>query len=113
MLGTALKHARGRRVTAVYLRVGQLRQVVGDSLEFYFAFVARGSLCEGARLELEQVDALLGCRECGWEWGVQVPAFRCPSCGGSAVEVAEGDEFEVDSIEVEIETEEAECIARA
>ena len=30
---------------------GTLRQVVPDSLDFYFEIVARGTLCEGARLE--------------------------------------------------------------
>ena len=41
------------------LRVGDLRQVVPDSLAFYFEHVARGTLCEGARLELEVVAGQL------------------------------------------------------
>ncbi|MGH2858700.1 MAG: hydrogenase maturation nickel metallochaperone HypA, partial [Solirubrobacteraceae bacterium] len=53
IVDTAVRHARGRRVTLVSLRVGALRQVVPDSLAFYFEFVARGTLCEGARLEQE------------------------------------------------------------
>ena len=32
-----------------------------------------------------------------------MPAFRCPACGGADVEVVAGDEFEVESIEVEEE----------
>ena len=49
IINTAVKHAGGRRVTVVSLRVGRLRQVVPDTLEFYFDFVARDTLCEGAR----------------------------------------------------------------
>ena len=48
-----LKHAAGRRVTVVSLRIGHLRQVVPDSLAFYFELVSRETLCEGARLEQE------------------------------------------------------------
>ncbi|PZS07655.1 MAG: hydrogenase maturation nickel metallochaperone HypA [Solirubrobacterales bacterium] len=107
IVNTVVKHAAGRRVSAVELRVGRLRQVVPDTLEFYFEFVARDSVCEGARLELEVVDARLRCRPCGVEWEIEIPAFRCPTCGGSDVEIASGNEFEVESIEVE----EAECIA--
>ena len=107
IVGTVVKHAEGRRVAAVDLRVGQLRQVVPDTLEFYFGFVARDTVCEGAVLRQELVDARLRCRPCGREWSIDLPAFRCPTCGGSEVEIAAGNEFLVQSIEVE----EAECIA--
>lgn len=108
IVNTVAKHAHGRRVTVVNLRVGRLRQVIPDTLEFYFEFVARDSVCEGARLVQEVIPARLRCRGCEHEWAIEIPAFRCPACAGSDVEVASGDEFEVESIEVE----EAECIAQ-
>jgi hydrogenase nickel incorporation protein HypA/HybF len=108
VLNTVVKHAGGRRVNLVSLRVGRLRQVVPDTLEFYFEFVARGTLCEGARLEQETVEASLRCEDCEREWEIEIPAFRCPTCGGAEVMVASGDEFEVESIEVQ----EAACIAQ-
>jgi hydrogenase nickel incorporation protein HypA/HybF len=57
IINTAVRHAGGRRVSVVSLRVGRLRQVVPETLDFYFEFVARGTLCEGARLEQEVVDS--------------------------------------------------------
>ena len=108
VLNTAVKHADGRRVKLVSVQTGALRQVVPDTLDFYFEFVARGTVCEGARLEQELIAARLRCEECGEEWAIEIPAFRCPSCAGSAVTVATGNEFEVESIEVE----EAQCIAQ-
>jgi hydrogenase nickel incorporation protein HypA/HybF len=107
IVATVEKHAAGRRVTLVSLRVGGLRQVVPDTLEFYFEFVARGSICEGATLEQEVVAARLRCNACAIEWGLEEPAFRCPTCGGGDVAIAAGNEFEVESIEVEEEA----CIA--
>jgi hydrogenase nickel incorporation protein HypA/HybF len=109
VLNTALKHADDRRVTAVRLRAGTMRQVVPDSLIFYFEIVARDTLCEGATLELEQIEARLRCRACERQWSPQIPAFRCPDCGSADVEVAAGDELEVDYIEVE--SQEAACTA--
>jgi hydrogenase nickel incorporation protein HypA/HybF len=100
IVDTATRHAAGRRVTAVHLRVGHLRQVVPASLEFYFEHVARGTVCEGARLEQEVIAARLRCEACGHGWGIEEPAFRCPGCGGSDVAVAAGDELEVESIDV-------------
>jgi hydrogenase nickel incorporation protein HypA/HybF len=109
IVNTVEKHAAGRPVSLVSMRIGALRQVVPDTLEFYFGFVSRGTVCEGARLEQELIPARLRCEACGGEWGIEVPVFMCPACGsGGRVGVASGDEFEVESIEVE----EAECIAR-
>jgi hydrogenase nickel incorporation protein HypA/HybF len=113
IVNTVAKHADGRRVTAVDLRVGRLRQVIPDTLEFYFEFVARDTVCEGATLNQEVIDARLRCAPCDYEWEIEIPAFRCPRCGGGEVSIAAGNEFEVESIEVENpDPEEAECIAR-
>ena len=107
IVNTVAKHAAGRRVSTVQLRVGRLRQVIPETLEFYFEFVARDTVCEGATLKQEVIEARLRCLECELDWPIEIPAFRCPTCGGGRVEVAAGDEFEVESIEVE----EAACIA--
>jgi hydrogenase nickel incorporation protein HypA/HybF len=101
IVNTVVKHAAGRPVAVVSLRVGQLRQVVPDTLDFYFGFVARGTVCEGATLEQELIEARLRCAPCAREWSIDVPAFRCPECGGADVAVASGNEFEVESIEVD------------
>ena len=108
IVNTVEKHAAGRPVSVVSLRVGALRQVVPDTLEFYFGFVSKGTVCEGARLEQELIPVRLRCAACDSEWEIELPVFMCPACGPAGrVEVASGDEFEVESIEIE----EAECIA--
>jgi hydrogenase nickel incorporation protein HypA/HybF len=108
VLESVLRHARGRPVSAVQLRVGHLRQVVPDSLEFYWGIVTRDGVCDGSVLELESVPGRLACAPCGREWEIDMPIFRCPTCGGSEVTVVAGDELEVESIEVE---EEPACTA--
>ena len=108
VLESVLRHAEGRRVTSVKLRVGHLRQVVPDSLEFYWVIVTREGICEGSVLEQEVIPARLACTACAREWEIELPVFRCPSCGGADVEIAAGDELEVESIEVE---EEPACTA--
>jgi hydrogenase nickel incorporation protein HypA/HybF len=110
VLNTALKHARGRRVSLVVVQAGALRQVVPESLRFYWEIVARDTDCEEAALELTEVEALLRCGGCGHEWTPDVPVFRCGACSGADVEVASGEELCVDYIEV-VETKEAACIA--
>lgn len=113
IVDTVLRHAEGRPVSAVELKIGRLRQVVPDSLGFYFEIVSRDTLAEGAELELELIDALMRCSSCAHEWDpapppaedesqmMLLPQFRCPSCSESGAEVVRGEELEVDSIVVE------------
>jgi hydrogenase nickel incorporation protein HypA/HybF len=101
VVNTVVKHAEGRPVSVVTMRIGRLRQVVPDTLEFYFGFVARGTVCEGAQLEQVLLPAVLRCEGCEREWEIDFPDFRCPTCGRADVEVVSGNEFEVESIDVE------------
>ena len=101
ILETALRHAGGRRVTEVRLRVGALRQVVPDALAFYFGLVTRETACEGARLDQALIPARLRCQGCGREWEPVTASFRCAGCPGAAVTVLRGEEFEIESILVE------------
>ena len=123
IVDTALRHADGRRVTQVDVRVGALRQVVPESLEFYFGIVSRDTACADAALELELVGAWMRCEVCGDEWDPApepvvgheqsawvLPQFRCPACEGAGAEVVRGAELEVESIEVET-VEEEQCTA--
>ena len=112
VLNTAVKHARGRRVTLVAVQTGALRQVVPGSLQFYWQIVARDTECEGAVLALTEVEAMLRCAACGHEWSPEVPVFRCGACGGADVAVTSGEELCVDHIEV-VATEETEAACTA
>jgi hydrogenase nickel incorporation protein HypA/HybF len=102
IVDAALAHAEGRRVVAVNVSLGALRQAVPESLELYFQILSDGTLCEGALLNVRQTPARLRC-ECGEEWELTEPSFRCPACGGAETTVLSGEELRVDSIEVEEE----------
>jgi len=100
IIDAALAHAGEGRVRRVDVTVGALRQVVPDSLAFNFELLARGTPCEGARLAQRVTPARLRC-ECGHEWELDEPSFRCPRCGSGSARVMGGDELRVESIEVE------------
>ena len=95
------RHASGRRVTAVDLRVGHLRQVVPSALEFAFELVAQGTPAEGAELRMQEVPAAGRCRSCGEETPLPDFPLTCRLCGGLDVEVVRGEELLVDELELE------------
>ncbi len=98
---TVREHARDRRVNVVRLRVGHFRQVVPDTLLFCWDNTVLGGPLDGARLEVIDVAAVVVCRDCGDESTLDDPILRCAICGSAMVALVTGDEFLVESIDVE------------
>jgi hydrogenase nickel incorporation protein HypA/HybF len=97
----ASRHADGRRVVAIDLRVGHLRQVVTDSLRFSFELTTQGTNLEGANLNIETVPAAGTCNVCAEYGPLGSFPLSCTRCGALKVEVLEGEELEVEAVEVE------------
>jgi hydrogenase nickel incorporation protein HypA/HybF len=94
------RHASGRRVETVRLRVGQLRQVVPDTLEYCWTMVTAQTPLDATVLLIEHVPARLRCKECGAEHDMGDDfRFAC-DCGSTAVSVVAGEEFTVASLDV-------------
>src|SRR4051794_31481630 len=97
----ASRHANGRTVSRVDVKVGWLRQVVPDSLQFAFELITADTELEGAELVLEVVPARVRCKTCAAETELNQFPAHCGACGGFDVDVTAGEELLVDSIEVE------------
>ena len=97
----ANRHAAGRRITRVELKVGHLRQVVPSALEFAFELVAKDTPAEGAELAIEELPAEGRCRACGAETTMAGFPLCCAACGGLDIELTSGEELLVDSLELE------------
>lgn len=103
ILEITIAHARGRKVTAVYVKVGHLRQVVPAALLFSFELVAQGTVAEGATLEIESVPVEGRCRACAASGRLLAFPLLCGNCGSSDLEIVAGEELLVDSLEMEEE----------
>lgn len=95
------QRARARRVVRVNLVLGELSSILGDSVQFYWDLIAEGTLAEGAQLCFRRVPAELRCLACGVTFPLDRQDWLCPACGSAQVKVADGDQFLVESIEVE------------
>jgi len=104
VLEIAEKHARSSNaalVTRVNLVIGQLSSIVDDSVQFYWDIITEGSLCAGSRLSFQRKPALFRCHNCGTEYGLNSEKAGCPQCESIFNELVSGEEFYVDSIEIE------------
>jgi hydrogenase nickel incorporation protein HypA/HybF len=79
VLDIVQRHADGRRVARVELKVGHLRQVVPSALEFAFELVAEGTEAEGAELVMQEVPA----RVPGAVRGMRIAGLRGARRGGA------------------------------
>ena len=104
LLDTARQHAERAdavRVRSLNLVIGELSSFVDDSVQFYWDNISKGTICEGAELKFERVPARLRCLTCHLEYGLSSELTPCPSCAGARVTVVAGDEFRLDSIDIE------------
>ncbi len=104
ILQIALKHAQqaqASRVSDLYLVIGRLSSLVDDSVQFYWEILTEGTLCAGSKLHFKRVPAQLICLDCGKPYQLDSELEPCPACGSAKVQVTSGDQFFLDSIEIE------------
>jgi hydrogenase nickel incorporation protein HypA/HybF len=104
VLEIALRHAQAahaRRITDLYLVIGQLTSLVDDSVQFYWDIIAQGTLAEGANLHFKRIQAELQCLECNQCYSPALSDMACSACASRRVRVVAGDEFFVEAIEIE------------
>ncbi|MDN5893420.1 MAG: hydrogenase maturation nickel metallochaperone HypA [Nocardioides sp.] len=99
IVDTVTQRTAERRVEVVRVRVGKLMAVVADALLFCFDLATQGTPLEGARLEVDETDALVHCRSCDQDSVVADLILLC-GCGSADVAVLAGRELQVSSVEV-------------
>ncbi|MFA9461595.1 hydrogenase maturation nickel metallochaperone HypA [Thiohalorhabdus methylotrophus] len=95
------KAQRFSRVRTVRLEVGALSCVESEALRFNFEVVTRGSLAEGAGLELIEVAGEAWCLVCAQPVTVGGLLDACPLCGSHQTQVTGGDTLQIKELEVD------------
>lgn len=89
------------RVRTVFVEIGDLSGVEPEALSFCFDAVSRGSLLEGAALEIIRVPGTGRCLECGRETELRAVYDACSHCGAVPVGVTGGTDMRVKELEVD------------
>jgi hydrogenase nickel incorporation protein HypA/HybF len=104
LIKIALEEAARRkatRVTAINLVVGETTGYMAESLEFYFRSLSKGTALEGAALNVKYVKPLIKCPSCGKLFERKRFSFDCPDCGVPGTMTSVGNEFFIDTMEIE------------
>lgn len=92
------------KITNIYITLGRLSTIVDDSVQFYWDIISKSTLCEGARLHFKRVPARMHCNDCSQDFEMEDELAPCPKCGSINLTLISGDEFFLESIEIEKET---------
>lgn len=95
------KRLAARRIKSIRLLAGELSCVDPDALGFCFEVVSRGTIAEGAILEIERVKATARCGRCETTWMPVGNSYLCPNCGVAAVKMLWEQELRVVGLEME------------
>jgi hydrogenase nickel incorporation protein HypA/HybF len=90
-----------RKVRLVRLEIGRLAGVEIEAMRFGFDAVAKGSIVDGAGLDIVEVPGTAWCPRCQRRVGVQLRFEACPDCGHLPLELTAGDEMRILELEVE------------
>jgi hydrogenase nickel incorporation protein HypA/HybF len=104
ILAIALKHAaqaQATKVTDIHLVVGQLSSIVDESVQFYWNIISKDTLCESSQLHFTRKEAVFLCNECQTQFAPGREISPCPNCGSVNLQILSGEEFYLESIQVE------------
>ena len=107
ILGVVLKSAEkesAKRVRSVSLRIGEFSDLKAEWIQRYFDYLARGTVAEKARIEVETTPPSFFCEGCGSSFSLSlkgVDRVRCPHCGSGSCSLTGGMEYTVERMEIE------------
>jgi hydrogenase nickel incorporation protein HypA/HybF len=100
----AIRHGEknaAQKITDLYLVIGELSTVIDDSIQFYWDMITEDTICEGAKLHFHRIPAKFRCLDCGKDYHlVQGDMVPCPNCESTKMEILQGKEFHLDSINI-------------
>lgn len=88
------------KVTRLRLEIGRLAGVERAALDFALDVVLRGSLAEGAAVQIIDLPGQAACFDCGKTVEIEHRLDICPECGGTRLLVQGGDEMRIKDLEV-------------
>lgn len=110
---TVLRSARAQSATKVEqisLEIGELTFLNPEQVTFWLRELFKDSEARDAEIEWKTVPAKVRCKSCGYEGPLEVkddpllhtslPVFACPRCGKGGLEIVEGKDYVIRSIEI-------------
>lgn len=104
----AAQKAGANQVTTVTLRLGALAGVVEDALLFSYDVATKGTMLDGSKLVVHRLPVVIRCEACRQDQELPgIQSFRCPVCDTPSLDIRQGRELEIESLEIEVDDDDA------
>jgi len=101
---TKAESVNARSVKRVVLEIGILRDFIPEIVQKYWDYISPGSIAEGSRIEIRELNAVAACGRCGNEYTItkdRIATAHCPVCGYDRGQLIAGSELRIVGIEIE------------
>jgi hydrogenase nickel incorporation protein HypA/HybF len=88
-------------IISITMKIGALSGVIPEAVEFAFDACSKGTLADGAKLEIMHVPAIGRCRQCATESSIESLIDSCPACGSFALVILQGQEMALTELEID------------
>ncbi len=88
----------------IHLQIGRLSDLEDEWLQRYFDYLSKGTIAEGAKLEIERMPVMVMCSACTHAYEVQrenIGDMLCPACGKTSGTLISGGEYFIKTMEVQ------------
>ncbi len=104
ILKLALNSAQERhaaQIRSINIKIGEFTAIEPECISFYLGLLAKDTLAQDASIRIETLPLKLKCQDCQTD---SIPAppyeFSCPACGGQNLDILQGQELYLESIEI-------------
>ena len=104
----AAEKNNARRVSKVYLEIGELTALNPEQLKFIFETITKGTVAEGATYDIRIIKPSINCKKCSYRGPIELfekmhfflPVIKCPKCSETDVDIVEGRECCIKKINI-------------
>ncbi|MBY8982471.1 MAG: hydrogenase maturation nickel metallochaperone HypA [Candidatus Lokiarchaeota archaeon] len=106
---TAKKY-NAKKVTTIFLEIGELTLIVPELLKESFKIITKGSIVDGAKLNIQILPGQIKCRNCNNTSNVIITKeskltglqlFKCEKCESINTEIIEGKKMNIKNIKIQ------------
>ena len=95
------KENEASKVTKIVTKIGVMSGVEPHLLEIAFNTFKEGTLCDGAEFIMNIQPLVIECQKCKTKTTLKELAYCCPKCKSLEVEVVDGEDMFLMSLEME------------
>ncbi len=95
--------ANAKRVKCLHLAMGEIAEIEQRSIQSHWQQISKDTPAEQAELDFRLIPAEVQCMACFAKYHPTNGGIQCPHCGSYGAKILSGEEFYLESIELDYE----------